>query len=201
MGGILDKKNYLHPSIKAITSISMIITLVVVLDNLISYKFFIFGSGIRLSLGNFLIFVAGMIFGPFYGVLTGIASDCLGLIVGINGTYCAIFTLDKTLLGFMGAFAYYFEFKKIKSYIKTIIIFSTCFIVISFFNNSIYLLSYFYDFNFKALYPIFITKLIKLPFELIIYNILIFSCYNVLYLIINKNAYDNNIWILNKKNI
>ena len=57
---------------------------------------------VRLSFGEIPIMLAGILFGPFAGALTGIAADLLGYMINSAGlAYFPGFTLSAALIGFI----------------------------------------------------------------------------------------------------
>lgn len=70
-------------------------------DNFLSIKLFPHSLRSSLQLGLPVIFTAGFLLGPTWGVLIAFAADHLGLIFGINGGYSALFPLEKCLTGFL----------------------------------------------------------------------------------------------------
>jgi len=91
---------------------AFLIALSVLLTNLLSYSFFVFGGMIRLALGNFLLFTIGMIFGPFSGMIGGLLSDTLGTLINNGGAYHFGFALAKTLFGLSGGLVFLFKNNK-----------------------------------------------------------------------------------------
>ncbi|AGM25756.1 hypothetical protein SSYRP_v1c01600 [Spiroplasma syrphidicola EA-1] len=182
----MDYKNIKQISILAITLTSFLVALSVLLTNLISYSVPFFGfGGIRLALGNFLIFVVGMLFGPFLGVLSGIATDLLGSMINIAGSYHGGFTLNLVLYGFVGSLAFLFQAKKLW-YLNAIIFYTLTFMVISFGLNTLWLYSI--GWNSVVVGSAFIVKLIKFPIEMLIYIPLALGTFSLLYkLITAKN--------------
>lgn len=77
------------------------VALSIVFTNLIGYnlKFL----GIQISLGNFIVFLIGMLLGPLAGVVGGLVSDSIGSLINISGSYHVNFLLAKILFGFFGA--------------------------------------------------------------------------------------------------
>lgn len=200
IGIILDYKNFKKINILIITITSLLITLSVILTNIISYSitfpFFIKGGSIKLALGNFLIFVVGMLFGPFLGILSGIASDILGTLTNISGIYHSGFSFNLVLYGFLGSMV--FLFKNNKFWIlKTIILYIIGFGLISFVFNVLWL----YSLGLKeVILPIvFIIKIIKFPIQLLVYLFMVISSFIVLYKLI---IFRHNITLwCTKKNI
>lgn len=188
IGVLLDYKNWKKISILTITITSLLIALSVILTNVISYTIpfpFTGGGVIKLALGNFLIFVIGMLFGPFFGVLSGLATDALGALVNIAGTYHSGFAFNLALYGFLGSMV--FLFKSDKFWIlKTIILYTISFALISFAFNVLWL----YATGLKqVLFPMaFVVRAIKFPIQLAIYLPMVISSFTILYkLIISRH--------------
>lgn len=178
----LDWKSFKHPQIVDMVLVAMLIAVAVILTNVISYNFLIFGATIRLSLGAFLIFVTGALLGPFWGVISGVTADTLGLLVGINGVYNAIFTLDKTLYGFMGALAFWGWTNK-WWLLKFICFYVLTFIIVSFGLDVLYI---YVQFGRGGIVSALITKLIKFWLEIIVYCFLAIIAFLLLYQLLEQ---------------
>ncbi|KAB3534105.1 folate family ECF transporter S component [Alkaliphilus pronyensis] len=59
------------------------------------------GGSIRLGFGNLPIILSGILLGPMAGVLTGIVSDLLGVLILSQGGFHPGFTLSAALTGFI----------------------------------------------------------------------------------------------------
>ncbi len=158
-----DRKAFQKPTIFNICLIALFCALIFVLDNIVSI-FIPLGKGIKLQLGYPLLVVIGMLLGPYYAVLTGVASDTLGLIY-LGGAYSALFTLDNVLMAFMGSVMLGFNLKKY--WIPwSLFCFIVTFSFVSLGIDSLYLYIFF---GLSYLKASFIFKLIKLPLEIVIY--------------------------------
>ncbi|UWD35430.1 folate family ECF transporter S component [Mycoplasma cottewii] len=61
--------------------------------------------GFKIQLGNFLLFLCGMLLGPLAGPLAGLLSDLTGLLIS-GGVPHFGFTLIKVMYGFLGALVF-----------------------------------------------------------------------------------------------
>lgn len=84
--------------------ISVLIALSLVLTNIIGYSRILFGK--QVELGNFLIFVIGMIFGPWAGLIAGMVSDLMGTLIYLGGTFHLGFMVTKIGFGLAGALVF-----------------------------------------------------------------------------------------------
>lgn len=94
-------------AIRAIVSCAMLAAISIVMARLLSFST---PGGVRWSLDKFPLFLAGMLFGPVMGALTGFAADFLGSLMqyGFNPLLC----LPAILYGlFGGVFSQYLRKK------------------------------------------------------------------------------------------
>ncbi|ATZ16660.1 ECF transporter S component (folate family) [Entomoplasma freundtii] len=87
-----------------ITLTAVLVALSIVFTNVIGYNLKIFG--IQIALGNFVIFLIGMLMGPLVGVVGGLIGDSVGSLINISGTYHVNFLLVKILFGFCGSLVF-----------------------------------------------------------------------------------------------
>ncbi|WP_338954875.1 folate family ECF transporter S component [Spiroplasma endosymbiont of Polydrusus cervinus] len=193
IGFLLDYKNLKKINILTITITSLLIALSVILTNLIGYTIPIIGE-IKLALGNFLIFVTGMLLGPFFGVLSGIATDTLGALVNISGMYHGGFAFNLAFYGFLGSMVFLFKSEKLWI-MKTIILYIIAFVVISFGLNVLWLYSI--GWNQVILGATFIAKAIKFPIQMVIYLPMIISSFTILYKLITAR-HSITLWCMQK---
>ncbi|WP_253301001.1 folate family ECF transporter S component [Spiroplasma endosymbiont of Phyllotreta cruciferae] len=196
LGVLLDYKNLKKINILTMTVTSLLIALSVILTNLIGYTITITG-GIRLALGNFLIFVVGMLFGPFFGVMSGIATDTLGALVNIQGTYHAGFAFNLAFYGFIGSVVFLFKNQRFWI-IKTIMLYIITFVLISFVFNVLWLYSI--GWNFVVLGTTFIAKAIKFPIQMAIYLPMAISSFTILYKLITSR-HSINLWCAENRSL
>ncbi|AHF61385.1 hypothetical protein P344_06025 [Spiroplasma mirum ATCC 29335] len=189
----LDRKNIRKINILVITVSSMLVALSTVLTNFIGYNILIAGIGvIKLALGNFLIFVIGMLFGPFMGVLSGIAADLIGSLINILGSFNLGFTFNVVLYGFMGSLVFIFRSNK-GWYWKAVILYILTFSLISFGLNTLWL--YAIGWTQIIAWPIFQAKLIKMPIEMVIYLPITLSSFVVMYKLIMLR-HNLDLWVI-----
>ena len=163
-----DRQSWRQTSTQTITICALLIAVACVLTNVISYKIPLF-QGIRLDFGLFLIFLIGVCFGPLWGVFSGIIADSLGALIGLGGVYCALFTVNRALFGLAGS-AVFLSGKQYRRWPwMTVALYSLMFCCMSFGFNQIYLWLLFGS----VAQTLWLIKLIKLPFELIFWNMII----------------------------
>jgi len=93
----MQGRNKSSMAVKAIACCAMLAAISIVLARLLSFST---PEGIRWSLDKFPLFLAGMLFGPMMGALTGFAADFLGSLMqfGFNPLLC----LPAILYGLFG---------------------------------------------------------------------------------------------------
>ncbi|ATZ16814.1 hypothetical protein ELUMI_v1c00860 [Williamsoniiplasma luminosum] len=101
---VIEKFSYKRLTIYNITVLGVLTALSIIFTNIIGYNINIMGS--RFMIGNFIIFLAGMLFGPIAGILNGIAADLVGTIINSAGQFNAGFMLIKVVYGVMGALVF-----------------------------------------------------------------------------------------------
>ncbi|AKU79309.1 folate family ECF transporter S component [Spiroplasma turonicum] len=182
-------------SVKHIAALSMLCAVSAVLTGL-SYKISeaIFGGfNIRLALGDWIIFLIGMLLGPLCGVIAGVCTDTLMTLLTPNsfGYHCG-YMFCKSLLGLVGALVFVFRNRK---YIlaKVIVIYSIVFIFQSLVFNQIWMMSW----KGNAAWLDLIGKLIKLPISLSIYTFLVYTSFIALQPILNKWS-THDVWCYRK---
>ncbi|AKX33726.1 hypothetical protein SLITO_v1c00580 [Spiroplasma litorale] len=187
----MEKFTFKKISIKHIAVLSTLCAVSAVLTGL-SYKLseLIFGGfNIRLALGDWIIFLVGMLFGPLCGVISGICTDTLMTILVPNSFgYHAGYMFCKALLGFGGALVFIFNNRK---YIlaKVIVIYSVFYIIQSLFFNQIWMMSW----KGNAAWLDLAVKIIKLPISLSIYILFVYSSYKALQPLLSKWSV-NEVW-------
>ena len=101
------KNNKSFIAVRAIACCAMLAAISIVLARLLSFST---PDGVRWSLDKFPLFLAGMLFGPVMGALTGFTADFLGSLMqyGFNPLLC----LPAILYGlFGGVFSFYLRKK------------------------------------------------------------------------------------------
>ena len=187
---LIDRKGWKEYYINDIVLIALLVSVSVILTNVISYKFIVFSSQIKLALGASIIFISGMLFGPYYGVLTGLIADTCGLVVGIAGPYSALFTLDSVLYGFVGSLVWLGGINK-WWIVKTIFYYALTLFIVSF---GIDLLYIYVAFGTAGLVSDLVIKGIKFGPELLIYLIVTMVGFSTIYqLMINRSYHE--IWV------
>lgn len=150
-------------TIRHITVIALFAAVSVVLTNVFSYSIPIMGN-IRLALGDWIIFLLGMLFGPLAGVVSAISIDAIGNFVPSAFSFHAGYMLNKAILGFFGALVFYSKSKD-KVLLKIIVLYSLPYVLQSLLLNQIWMMSWVGN----AAWLDLVVKLIKLPVVLPIY--------------------------------
>ncbi|WP_420798239.1 folate family ECF transporter S component [Mycoplasma yeatsii] len=102
IGYLLDRHFWRKITIQVISLLGVLIALCIIATNVIGYsKVF----GFKIQLGNFLLFLCGMLLGPLAGPLAGLLSDLTGLLIS-GGVPHFGFTLIKVMYGFLGAMVF-----------------------------------------------------------------------------------------------
>ncbi|ARU92304.1 hypothetical protein SCLARK_001870 [Spiroplasma clarkii] len=179
-------------TIRHITVISLFAAVSVILTNLISYSIPIFGN-IRLALGDWIIFLLGMIFGPLCGVISAISIDAMGNFIPNAFGFHAGYMLNKVILGFFGALVF-FSNSKNRVFLKILVLYALPFTFQSLLFNQIWMMSYVGN----AAWLDLIVKLIKLPIALPIYVTLTYSAYKAV-LPLLKMWPEEMVWCLTTK--
>ncbi|WP_381414853.1 folate family ECF transporter S component [Spiroplasma endosymbiont of Anurida maritima] len=172
-------------SILSITICSVLIALSVILTNFVGYSFIFFGATITIALGNFILFIIGMLFGPVLGIISAIATDSLGSLIFINGPYHNGFMFNLVLYAILGALTFCYKTQKYWA-LKASIHYIVSFVLISFFFNTIWIYSIYENVGFTA--ATFIIKLIKFPISISIYIPITLSSFSLMYFLINNNT-------------
>lgn len=92
----LDRRWRKGVRVQHITIAAVLTALTVVFDNFISQ--FLLHS--HLQLGLTVLFAAGVLMGPVWGVIIGVTADLMGVLFGIVGVFSALLTFEKGLIGF-----------------------------------------------------------------------------------------------------
>ncbi|MDI9468788.1 MAG: folate family ECF transporter S component [Bacillota bacterium] len=82
---------------------ALFVALSVILTRLLSV--IVIGGAFRPELGHVPIQLAGLLLGPGYGALTGLAADLIGVILMPQGTFHPGFTLSSVLVGLLPGLA------------------------------------------------------------------------------------------------
>lgn len=76
-----------------------VFTAISVITNI--FTFFFGGTGISLSVTYFPIFLSGVFFGPWIGLVVGLTGDVLGQIIAPQGAWIPFITISSGLIGFI----------------------------------------------------------------------------------------------------
>lgn len=110
----------------------------------------------KISLGSIPVMLAGILFGPLLGGMTGFASDVINFAMAPRGGYNPLFGLTCALMGVIAGFVYRHKNSELKpSLVKTTVTAASTQLVCSFFlNSTIMVLMY------GATPALFITKIV-----------------------------------------
>jgi len=185
----MERFTFKKISLRHMTVIAMFGAISVVLTNVISYSIPIFGN-VRLALGDWIIFLIGMLFGPMSGVISAITIDSIGMLAPNPFSYHAGFLLNKVILGLFGSFVFLFKTKKYL-FFKVIILYFIPFALQSLVLNPVWMMSWIGN----AAWVDLIFRVIKLPISITIYVSLAYTSFKVLYPLL-KRWPEENIWCL-----
>lgn len=110
----------------------------------------------KISLGSVPVMLAGILFGPLMGGMTGFASDVINFAMAPRGAYNPLFGLTFALMGVIAGFVYRHKDTELKPSIpRTVITAGACQIICSFIlNTTIMVLMY------GATPALFLTKIV-----------------------------------------
>ncbi|WP_051350851.1 folate family ECF transporter S component [[Acholeplasma] multilocale] len=188
-GAIMEKFSLKRFNVKNIALLGMLVALSVVLTNFVGYAM-LFGR--KIMVGNFIMFLTGMMFGPLSGMVAGISSDITGSILNSGGGFHFGFMLIKVMIGFAGSLVFFN--KNTKYWIpKMVLIYTICIILHLFVIHPI-AISALYGSSIAAVN--WISKLILLPIQVVVYPFLTYSCFMVLFIFIrNDVGKPNSAWV------
>ena len=107
---------------------------------------------IKISFGTLPLMLTGILFGPMLGALSGLASDLIGIMINIGGTYHPGFTLGAILTGMVPGIIFKYGKKKDLS-IKVLILLVILFV---------------YGINHGLLTPLWLTQLYGTPYKVLL---------------------------------
>ncbi|ADK69897.1 folate family ECF transporter S component [Mycoplasma mycoides subsp. mycoides] len=184
-------------TIKNITIIGTLVALSVILSYVVNRNFLQI-LGTRITLGYFVNFLIGMVFGPLAGILAGIATDLIGTMIVGAAQWHIGFVFAKSMLGFLGSIV--FVFKNNKHWVWLMVwsyaigLFLVIFVVhpISFATVGGPSLAVAYS----------LTKFIVYPIELVLYPLLTYTSIRVIYILVKKDLNSKNKqWILRNDSV
>ncbi|TDX49033.1 folate family ECF transporter S component [Orenia marismortui] len=120
---------------KNLVLISLMVATSIILTRYLSIMI---GNSIRLSFGYIPIIISAILTGPIGGLLTGIASDLLGMLLRAQGGYFPGFTLSYALIGLIPGLIFY-RSKDNKIFIKLLISILSIELLISLLLNTFWL--------------------------------------------------------------
>ncbi|AGR40762.1 folate family ECF transporter S component [Spiroplasma taiwanense] len=175
-------------SIRHLTIIALFASCSAIMTGL-SYKIPPIFGNISIALGDWLIFLLGVLFGPLCGVISGICTDTLmSVLLPSSYGYHAGYMFGKCLLGFFGALVYLTKSEN-KILLKIIILYSLSYIFQSLVLNQIWMMSW----KGNAAWVDLVVKLIKLPITLPIYISITYIIFKSIKPLLNRWTYEN-VW-------
>lgn len=159
-----------------IVSSGLLIALSVILTRVFSADLIIAGiPGARLAAGFVPIMLAGILFGPYYGMGVGAAADVIGYLLFPSGTYFPPITLTSALVGLLPHLVFSWA-RGWKDWQKTLIAVAVTQIICSVFLQTFWL-SLLYGKAYEALlYPRAIVVFVTVP----VYFVLIYAILSAL---------------------
>lgn len=192
----IEKWTWRKISIKHIAIASLLSAISVILTNLVSYNLKFLPGGLSLALGDWILFLVGMMFGPLLGITTAICTDSLGSIVNLGGVYHFGFTLDKCTLAFLGSLVFIFK-KNNLILLKVTLFYALGLFLESFLFNPVWLYASGYSY---FVFVSMVIKLIKFPIEVVLYVFFVYSCWLILKKVIIHWQAQNQVWCLRHEN-
>lgn len=124
---------------------------------------------IRIGFRDIPIILAGILFGPLAGLVTGVAADLIGFLISSGGTFFIGFTISAALVGFLPGLVFWkHDFTKKFPLLRIIIAVILVEGIISLFLNTLWL-TVMYGKAFGVILPARATvRLITIPLETII---------------------------------
>lgn len=107
---------------------------------------------IKISFGTLPLMLTGMFFGPLLGALAGFASDAIGIIINLGGTFHPGFTLSAILTGMVPGLI--FKYGKKKNLNLRILI--------------LLVILFVYGINHGLLTPLWLTQLYGTPYKVLL---------------------------------
>ncbi|ASZ08822.1 ECF transporter S component [Mesoplasma chauliocola] len=168
----IDKIHAKKFTVKNIALLGLIVALSIILTNVVGYSMVF---GFRIMIGNFMIFFAGMIFGPLGGIVAGFCSDLVGSMINISGAFHFGFMFAKIFIGFCGSLVFLFK-RNNWWFVKMIFFLILSLAITSFLITPICLVAS----GYTSLAAInFVKKIIILPIELMIFIPSIYACMKI----------------------
>jgi len=106
-GFFMQKKKFF--TIRALVMAAMFVTLSIVFARMFSIRV---SEGLRLSFGQTPIILAGILLGPWWGLIVGVLADITGFMVAPMGAYIPGLTLTSGLIGLIPGLIYKYVIKK-----------------------------------------------------------------------------------------
>ncbi|QHX36316.1 folate family ECF transporter S component [Spiroplasma sp. BIUS-1] len=168
----LENFTFKKISLKHLTVISLFAACSAILTGL-SYKIPPVFGNVSIALGDWIIFLLGLLFGPLCGVISAICTDTLmSITLPSQWGYHAGYMFNKCVLAFFGALVFLTKSEK-RILLKVIILYSFGYIIQSLLLNQIWMMSW----AGAAAWLDLVKKIIKLPISLPIYITLTYASY------------------------
>lgn len=156
--------------VRSMVICAMLTALSVLLTRFVSPQI---GNSIRFSFGTIPIMIAGIMCGPIYGFIVGVAADLIGCFVNLMGSSIIIgLTICSGLMGVVPAVIYNYVFKKENTLTLGVAVFASE-IVVSAVLKSIFLMQlYGGDFITVWFFPKLLNAIVMATLELIVIGVL-----------------------------
>ncbi|AEM68897.1 hypothetical protein [Mycoplasma putrefaciens] len=193
---VLDRNFFKRISTTTITLMAMLVALIVLLTNCIGNSGIL---GARLMLGNFVLFLSGMLLGPVGGAVVGVLSWIIGLAFIQTYIHTSILAM-YVLYAMLGSFVFLLKPKSRFQFVYTtvVLLFIAMFLMTfiafpiaqwSFTTKNIPFLA-------VVLFP---KKFIVFPIDVVFEIVLVFACFQTaLILLKNSPNIESKIWALKK---
>lgn len=166
----MSRKKYIHRIVMG----ALLVALGVVLGGMLSIPGFLLGGyTVKVGLGTLPIILAGVLYGPGWGAIVGIAVDVLQALIFPKGAYIPLFTLVSALFGLIPGF--FFWKKKDFSFLRLLAAIACGQFIGSVVCNTI-LLMVLYGYPFEIIIARLINQVIMIP----LYTVLVYYILKVL---------------------
>lgn len=186
-----------------ISIMSIFVALSIVLTNIIGYSFIFFGK--QMQLGRLIIFTCGMLMGPICGIIVGLSSDVIGMLINTSGLIHFGFTFGQCLTGFLGAMVFVNKNSN-QFWIWKVFIFWLLAIIIQLFIIHPISMGVLLFNNWKDLFVWFLAgvvgKIITLILQMIFYSIFTLASFRVFWTLYDRvSSYQLSLWPRYKGNV
>jgi len=167
---LMSSKKY----IRRIVMGALLVALGVVLGGMLSIPGFLLGGySVKIGLGTLPIILAGVLYGPGWGAIVGIAVDVLQALIFPKGAYIPFFTIVSALFGLIPGF--FFWKKKAFSFLRLLLAIACGQLIGSVICNTA-LLMILYGYPFEIIIARIINQIVMIP----LYTVLVYYILKVL---------------------